>query len=367
MANKNIEISIIIPCRNEEKFIETCINSALAFDLLKSKTFEILVIDGMSNDKTRHIVESISSKSDTIKIIDNPGIVQVVGLNIGIKNAKGSYILRLDAHSSYPSNYLTLMYETYSKVEADNVGGVVISKLSSNNYQAYLVQALTTHPFGVGNSEFRLQGKAAYVDTVPYGFFRKETFTKYGYYDERLERNEDYEFNRRVIRYGGNIYMNPEIQVSYYNQTKLYNFIKKQFVKEGPANAYTWYLAPYSFAYRHCIPGVFALGVIIGIISLFFSTILSPLFLIAISIYFFIAIISSIQQAMRYKKSMHMVTLPLSFFSFHFFYGLGILIGLFRLILNISPVQKHKEPWEGAGYYRVSSVMEIKYGLKKIA
>lgn len=365
MANKNIEISIIIPCRNEEKFIETCINSALAFDMLKSKTFEILVIDGMSTDKTRHIVETISSKYDTVKLIDNPGIIQVVGLNKGIKSAKGNYILRLDAHSSYPSNYLTLMYETSSNVEADNVGGVVISKLSNYNYQAYLVQALTTHPFGVGNSEFRLQGKAAYVDTVPYGFFRKETFIKYGYYDERLERNEDYEFNRRIIHYGGKVYMNPQIQVSYYNQTKLYNFIKKQFVKEGPANAYTWYLAPYSFAYRHCIPGVFALGVIIGILSMFFSKILSLLFLIAISLYFFIAVISSIQQAIRYKKSLHTITLPLSFFLFHFFYGLGILIGLLKLLLNISPVQKYKEPWKGAGYYKVSTIMEIKHGLKK--
>jgi glycosyltransferase involved in cell wall biosynthesis len=359
---KNLAVSIIIPCRNEEKFIEKCLNSVFAFEKLNEIHHEIIVVDGMSNDNTRNILSEIQKKRQIV-VLDNPNKIQATALNIGIKYSTGEYILRLDAHSIYPKDYLSKLIETSQIVKADNIGGLFLTMPGNDTYQAHLVQALTTHPFGVGNSGFRLGYKADYADTVPYGFFKKEVFERYGLFDERLVRCQDYEFNRRIINWGGKIWRNPEIKVYYYNQPTVFRFLKKQLLKEGPYNAYMWYLAPYTFAYRHLIPAIFAMGVIGGIILSLFFKFIAYVFLSVLLLYFILAILSAIQQAFRYKKPKHILLLPFCFFLYHFIYGFGALIGFIKLIFRISPVQKIKEPWKGAGYYRVKNYLLQKYGL----
>ncbi len=337
------KITIIIPCRNEEKFVKNCINSVLKFDDLENCDYEIFLLDGMSEDKTRSIIEQYVVINNRIKLIDNQGIIQSTALNIGIKQAKGYWIMRLDAHAEYPKNYLKKLIETSLKTNADNVGGVVNTLPFNNSYQAQLVQALTTHKFGVGNSGFRIGMKEGEADTVPYGFFKKEIFEKVGYFDERLVRAQDYEFNCRIKKYGGKIWLDPEIVINYYNQPNILKFLSKQFYKEAPYNAYMWYLAPYSFTLRHAITGFFTCGIILGGILSFFPPVIKYLFLSIIGLYFLLAIVSSIQQAVRYKKVLHIFTLPVSFFLYHFIHGLGILVGIIKLIFRISPVQKIKK------------------------
>jgi GT2 family glycosyltransferase len=161
-----------------------------------------------------------------------------------------------------------------------------------------------------------------------------------GYYNELLVSGEDYEFNCRIKKLGGKIWLNPAIQVQYYNQESLIKFYKKQFSREGHYNTYMWYVAPYTFAYRHSIPGVFALGIIGGFILSFFSLFMGYVFISVVAVYFLVAVISSIQQARRYRKFMHIFTLPFCFFFFHFFYGMGILSGIFKLIFHLAPIQK---------------------------
>ena len=169
-------------------------------------------------------------------------------------------------HSKYPRNYLKLCYETALRTGAENVGGLFITKPGGDNYQASLVQALTTHKFGIGNAGFRIGMPEGKTDTVPYGFYKKDIFSKIGFLDERLVRAQDYEFNRRIIKKGGIVWRNPDIHVHYYNQPTLFKFLIKQIKFEAPYNAYMWSLAPYTFAYRHAITGVFSAGVIGGIL-----------------------------------------------------------------------------------------------------
>jgi len=360
MSN-NPQISIIIPCRNEEDLILKCLKSVMKFELPSTFYSEILVIDGLSTDRTCQIVKELKEKDFRIKLIENPGKYQSYALNIAIKIAKGDWILRLDAHSIYPKEYLKLCYETAIRTGADNVGGLLISQQNGKNYQASLVQALTTHKFGVGNSGFRIGMSAGVVDSVPYGFYRKDVFSKIGDLDERLVRAQDYEFNRRLIKSGGLVYLNPEIQINYYNQKTFIKFLYKQIKLDAPYNAYMWYLAPYTFAYRHAITGVFVIGIIGGFfLSPFFSFVKYTFFSI-IALYLILAFISAIQQAKRYKKLLHIITLPISFFLYHFLHGLGVLSGIFRLVTRLSPVQKIKEPWKGYGLYRI----KINDSLKK--
>ncbi|HEU4880372.1 MAG TPA: glycosyltransferase family 2 protein, partial [Gemmatimonadaceae bacterium] len=259
-------VSILIPCYQERNFIGQCLKSVLAFELPQSTTIEVLVLDGMSTDGTREIVREVAARDARVRLVDNPKRIQSEALNLGISVARGEYVMRLDAHSFYPTNYLALCLETAVRTGADNTGGVVTTMRRGDGYQAALVQALITHKFGVGNSGFRTDAIEGPADTVPYGFFRREIFSKVGLFDLRLLRAQDYEMNRRIINSGGKIWRKPAIDIEYYPQPDFASFIRKQFMYEAPYNAYMWYVAPYSFALRHAITAVFSLGVIGGLL-----------------------------------------------------------------------------------------------------
>ena len=281
------EISILVPVRNEEAIIRECIESIKNFIIPKGLIVEIIIIDGMSDDNTVKIIKDIIVEDPRIKLLYNKKKFQASAINIGLKKAKGDWVMRLDAHSIYPSNYLELCYETAIETKAENVGGIVIAEQNGESYEASQVQALTTHPFGVGDSGFRVGMNAGEVDTVPYGFFKKEVFQKIGLMDERLIRAQDYEFNRRIKKFGGSVYINPKIKIYYYNQSSLIKFFKKQIFLDAPYNAYMWYLAPYTFTIRHSITALFSLGVIFGVLLSFISKPLKLVFIFIMIFYFF--------------------------------------------------------------------------------
>jgi glycosyltransferase involved in cell wall biosynthesis len=363
---KNKLITIIVPTRNEEKYIGECLKSIYNFEIPKDYEYEIFIIDGESTDKTLKIVKNYSSvnKKDNIHILNNKNITQSFALNTGIKKANGTRILRLDAHCIYPENYLQNLIKTSERINADNIGGIITTKPGGKNYSAHLVQAITTHSFGVGNSGFRIGAKEGEADTVPFGFFKKSLFKKIGLFDTRLLRAQDYELNRRITDNGFKIWLNPKISALYFNQKYLTQFYKKQFFKEAPYNAYMWFLAPYTFEYRHAITGVFTIGVIGGILLSPIFPFIRYIFYFVMALYFALSIVSAVQQAKKYKLFFHVFTLPISFFLYHFLHGLGVLVGLLRLATGTSPVQKIKEPWDGYGSFRINSAESLKFNDK---
>jgi hypothetical protein len=290
--------------------------------------------------------------SARVDLIDNPERIQSCGLNLGIRQSRGEWIMRLDAHAHYTTDYLRLCHETALQTGADNVGGIRITHSGGEGYQAKLIQALTTHKFGVGNSNFRTRAYPGRSDTVPFGYFRRDVFDQLGLIDERLVRTQDYEFNRRLLAAGRQIYLNPVIRSSYFNMSDLGSFLKKQLLRQGPYTAYMWYLAPYAFSLRHAITVCFAIffwaGIILSSISLPFS-----LFWLSImSLYVCLGLLASIQQSMRYRSIRHLIYLPLGFLLFHLCHGTGVLLGLGKLVCGAAPVQRVKEPWPGAGKFR---------------
>jgi glycosyltransferase involved in cell wall biosynthesis len=345
-------VSIVIPCRNEEKYIETCVRSVMKFKLPTEVCSELIILDGMSTDRTIEKLEELKSEFPNLIVLPNPGLFQSYAINTALEVANGGWIMRLDAHSRYPVDYLELCLETAKRTNADNVGGLFITMPGGDSYEANLVQALTTHAFGVGDAGFRTGAKEGEADTVPYGFFKRELFERIGKLDERLVRAQDYEFNRRIIATGGKVWRNSAIEVFYFNQPTLSAFYKKQLYKEAPYNAYLWYLAPYAFAPRHAITGVFAVGVLGGLVLSPLTNWIAYPFMIIMALYFLLAILSGIQQAIRYKKPFHAILLPFCFFLYHFIHGIGVLWGLIKLCLGTAPVQKQKEPWKGAGKIR---------------
>jgi len=353
-------ISIIIPCRNEEHYIEKCLQSVLAFSRPDGADFEVLVMDGRSSDRTREITAAVAARDSRVRLLDNPGVIQSTAVNLGVRASRGKWIMRLDAHAEYPSNYLVLCHETALRSGADNAGGIFITQPGGTGYSAQLVQALTTHKFGVGDSGFRTGAKEDWADTVPYGYFRRDVFDRLGWLDERLVRAQDYEFNRRIIAAGGKILRSPHIQITYYNQPTIGHFLRKQIAKEAPYNAYLWYLAPYAFAPRHAITAVFAAGVLGGMLLSPFTRWIAWPFFGVMSLYALLAILSGLQQAVKYRQPLHALLLPFCFFLYHFIHGLGVLIGLVRLLFRTAPVQKTREPWPGAGRLRAWPLEAVK-------
>lgn len=348
-----ISVSVLIPCLDERHFISPCLESVLAFDIPSGAQLrEILVIDGGSTDGTRKLVEEMAADDPRIRLVDNPGRIQSTGLNIGLRVASGDYIVRLDAHSSYPRDYLALTLETSVRTGCDNVGGLFVTQRRGVGYQAALIQALTTHKFGVGDAGYRTGAKEGRADTVPYGCFRHDLFERVGLFDERLVRAQDYEMNRRIIAAGGCVWRNPAIRVNYYPQPNLRSFLGKQVVLEAPYNAYLWYLAPYAFAFRHAITGLFALGVAAGLALSPFSTVVRLVLGTVMAFYFAAAIVAGIQQAIRYREPRHVVFMPIGLFLYHFLHGIALIVGLVRLATGTAPVQKTREPWPGAGRLR---------------
>ena len=338
-------ITIVIPVFNEEKHITDCIHSVLAFKVPDQIQYEIWVIDGGSTDKTRNIIKSIQINNDSVQLMDNPGKTQSFAMNIAIQKSKADWIMRLDGHAIYPQSYLIDLVQTAVKTGAENVGGVWDVKNQGNTLSDYLVHALITHPFGVGNSGFRSGLKSGPVDTVPFGFFKKSIFDEIGLFDERLVRAQDYEFNQRMITSGYKVWLNPDIIISYFQKGTLLKVLWKYASLEAPYNAYMWYLAPYTFSWRHLITLMFISGLIIGGFLSLFSPWIKIIYLGVLYLYGFLAISFSFQKSFSDRKPILAVMMPFVFLSFHVLHGLGVLVGIVKLIFKMAPVQKGKQRW----------------------
>ena len=212
-------VSIIIPCRNEEKFIARCLNSVLGQDYPKDK-IEILTVDGRSDDGTKQMIKKYIQQYPFIKLLDNPKRVTPAAFNIGIKNSYGELIIIMGAHSIYEKNYISKCVEHLKKYHADNVGGIWKIMPAKNTLINKAIVFASGSAFGAGNAYYRkgYSKGVKWVDTVFGGCYKKEVFEKIGLFNENLKRNQDLEFNLRLRKAGGKILLCPDI-IIYYRQT----------------------------------------------------------------------------------------------------------------------------------------------------
>ena len=214
-------LSVICPIYNEESRIEECILSILAQDYPK-EDLEVLFVDGQSSDRTRDIIANYMLNYSFIKLLDNPKRIAPAALNIGIRASSGDIIMRLDAHAKYPANYFSLLVSKLKESGADNVGGVCRTLPAKDTSVCRAIAHAMSSPFGMGNSYFRIgSDHEMWVDTVPFGCFKREIFDKIGLFDEELVRNQDDEFNGRIIKNGGRILLLPQVVVDYFARDSL--------------------------------------------------------------------------------------------------------------------------------------------------
>lgn len=314
-----------MPVYNEEKYIENCIESLLLQDYPKN-LMEWIFVDGMSSDKTRQLIEKyIKEYPQMIKLLSNPNKTVPYAMNIGIREAKGQFIIRLDAHADYSTDYISKCVYYLETTDADNVGGVAETK--SKGFVGNAIAKMLSSRFGVGNSEFRTNGESGYVDTVPFGAFRREVFEKWGGYDERLTRNQDNEMNYRIRKNGGKIFLSSDIKLSYYCRDSIKG-ISDMAMKNGMWNVITMKLCPGSMGLRHFIPLMFLLSLIcLPIVSAFWHPIVL-LFIAELVLYLILDCAFSAKKASGIKEFLLLIIL---FPIFHITYGAGSLKGLLKL------------------------------------
>ena len=324
-------LSVICPIYNEAKYIDVCVQSILLQDYPKQQ-LEVLFVDGMSKDGTRDIVNNYSKQYPFIRLLNNEKRIVPVAMNIGIKASIGDIVMRLDAHAQYPPNYFSVLVKELVRLRAHNVGVACKTDVLNKTSKTLAIREVLSNRFGVGNSTFRLGvDKVIEVDTVPFGCWKKDVFNKYGFYDERLIRNQDIELNKRIVRGGGHIFIVPDTYCTYLARETFDGLAKNNF-GNGKWNILTVYYTKQfkSLSVRHFIPLLFLLSLIVPSILACFYFPIGIISLISLLLYIFL--ISIISLSLALKKKLCFLYLMKAFVILHMSYGWGSLVGIINMI-----------------------------------
>ena len=314
-----IKVSVIIPVYNEEKHIEKCLNS-LINQTYPINQMEWIFIDGNSNDKTVDCIKKYIAKYP-IKILHNKKRKTPISINMGIKDSLGDYIIRFDAHSEFKYDYIDKCVRYLESGIADNVGGVIETK--AYGFIGNAISKVLSSKFGVGESKFRIGSESGYVDTVPFGAFKKDLFNRIGYFNEDLLRSEDNEFNSRIRKNGGRVYLANDIQSIYYCRSNIRDLLKMALLN-GNSLFRTLKYDKHAMGIRHFIPFFFLLSLIIMPILSLNNKFFKICFIAELCSYLGLDVYYSFINKTGKEGIASFFIFPL----FHITYGIGSLLGL---------------------------------------
>lgn len=326
-------VTIIVPCFNEEQFISKCLESLIDNGYPHDQC-EILVIDGNSTDRTKEIIIGYVDKYPFVKLIDNPKRILAAAWNIGIKNSHGDIVMAMNAHGLYRNGYIANCVKHLNEYDADYVGGVIVSLPRNDTLMDEAITTILSHPFGVGNSYFRIGLKEPiWADTAAFGGYRRILFEKTGLFNEELTRSQDMEFHLRLKKMGAKILLVPDMICDYYIRSSLKEFCRDYFV-----NGY-WVIYPLKFAsiavsWRHVVPLLFVLFLMGSIALSFYSAIFAWLFLSVSGLYLFINIYYSLRIALNKRNIGYLLIVPILFLILHIGYGVGSLYAGLKVLAS---------------------------------
>lgn len=319
-------VSIIMPIRNEADFIEGAIRSILDNDYPAEK-MEILVVDGISDDGTKEIVQRLSVSDGRVKLLHNKRKIVPVAMNIGLKASQGDLFIRIDGHAKIPPDFIIKSVQCLREhPEAWVAGGNI--KTVANSYTGQAIAAAMQSPIGVGNARFRLGSYEGWVDTLAFGTHYKWIVDKVGYFDEELVRNQDDEFNLRVILAGGKIWMSKSIQSTYFSRGSL-SKLWRQYFQYGFWRIRTLQKHKRPASLRQLVPLLFVSSLFVfGITGLLWR----PFWIILIieSALYISGLAAGSLDVGRKSGWRYSPVAPLIFVILHFAYGLGSLWGIVR-------------------------------------
>jgi glycosyltransferase involved in cell wall biosynthesis len=319
-------VSIVIPCRNEKRYIEHCLDSITASDYPADR-LEILVADGRSTDGTREILARYCAGHPSVRLLDNPTGTTPAALNTAILAATGEIVIRMDAHVLYPPDYIRLLVAGLEKTGADNVGGVLETVAPEETPVAQAIALAMSHRFGVGNSAFRVgTSLEKEVDTVPFGCFRREIFNRVGLFDEELIRNQDDEFNFRLIRRGGRVVLLPQVSCRYFSRRSL-GQLARMYYQYGYFKPLVARKIGRVMTLRQLAPALLVAGLTCTAVLAPWVSLARNTFLTVLAAYGSVLMLCSLSGIRRGGVACAAALIP-AFATLHFSYGIGFILGI---------------------------------------
>jgi succinoglycan biosynthesis protein ExoA len=329
-------VTIIMPIRNEAAFIKRSLASVLAQDYPPNR-MEVLIVDGKSTDGTRDIVTNLKIRNpkrcpepvegSEICILDNPARIVPTALNIGLQHACGSVIIRVDGHCEIAPDYVRRCVEVLQEIGADCVGGPMVTV--GETWMAQAVALAQSSSFGVGGVAFRTgRTNPGYVDTLAFGAYRREVFEQIGGFDEQLVRNQDDEFNYRLLKAGGRIWLDPSIHSVYHSRASLRS-LWRQYFQYGYWKVRVMQKHPRQMHLRQFVPPTFVAALLGSALLATFTVVGCLLLTLIAGSYILANLAASVWTACKHGWR-HLLRLPAVFVTLHLSYGLGFLIRLVR-------------------------------------
>lgn len=335
MDKSRKRIAVIIPCRNEERNISRCLDSLLANDI-DFALLEIVIVDGMSTDRTRDIVAEYVRKHPFIRVIDNLEKNKPAALNLGIRVTSGEIVMRIDAHATYATDYISRLVDGLQAYQAENIGGVRETYAEGTPWEK-AVGLVISHRFAAGNAHYRTGVTTAdprEVDTVFCGCYRREVFERIGLFHPKLTRTQDREFNARLTASGGKIVLDPGVRCTYYPRTGFGDYARWTFT-----GAFWIYYAKRFTSTKmrsllHLVPAVFTAWHAMAALAWLHSQVLFAAAILPILAYWGLAAFFGIQAAVRERSGLLLPALLLLFPTTHYAYGLGSCFGFLTSFLK---------------------------------
>lgn len=316
-------VTIILPIRNEARHIARGLDAVTTQDYPRDQ-IEILVVDGMSDDGTRAIVSEFCGRDPRVTLLDNPRGIVPTALNLGLARARGDIIIRVDGHAVIAPDYVRRCVEILGQVDAWCVGGAI--ETVGETVTARAIAAAQSSPFGVGGAAFRYARAGRYVDTLAFGAYRREVFERIGNFDQELVRNQDDEFNFRLTRAGGKIWLDPRIRSQYFSRATLRG-LWQQYFQYGFWKVRVMQKYRRAPSLRSIAPGALVLGLTASVgAGLAFGSPLPIVFGVGgyLSGVFIAALWTGI------KRGASMARVFIAFLILHLGYGAGFWVGVVR-------------------------------------
>lgn len=319
-------VSVIMPVRNEMAYIERSLGSVLRQDY-PSDRLEILVVDGLSEDGTREYVKSQQTIHHNLCLLDNPQKIVPPGLNIGIRQSKGEVIVRVDGHCEIAPDYVRHCVQHLFEDDVEAVGGPIETIGETDEAQA-IALAMSSW-FGVGGSAFRtIKDRPMLVETVAFPAYRRQTLMRLGPFDEELVRNQDDEYNYRLLAHGGKILLSPDIHSRYYSRSSLRS-LWRQYYQYGYWKVRVMQKHPRQMRARQFIPPAFVAALIgtsvLSVVFRLFWWVLAAMLVLYTLTNLLVSLSLGRMHGVRLVPRLIIIHPIL-----HISYGLGFLVGIFH-------------------------------------